>query len=175
MGDKKIILHAREYAYPAIDLPEEILERYDIKIIDKTKEAIDFIKQNKNIEAFVLGMTMPIEKYTLNEVDEAFKKADDFLKNVTDSGKKRLTEQQHSKHILLGNNADSLLDHWAGFEIYNFLEKKGYVGHFPTAFFTSHLYLDMINIQKNNKKVSILDWPIFEEDVVEWFDKYLPN
>jgi hypothetical protein len=178
----KTILHAREYGFPSpIDLPEEVLRKYNIQTTNYSQEASDIIRRSGDgIDAYVLGMYMPKEGIPLEEVNGRFKVRDDTLLAITKTSEKDRKIDIRRRSRILSQNAYSLIDHKGGIKVFDCLSELGYTGKKPILFWTTQgtdeecaLGDDRVIFHDISKKIWVLGMPNTEEEIIEWFSRNL--
>jgi len=186
---KKLILHAREYAYPKIDLPDEISNNYDVRVTETLQSSINFTKQNKGIEGVVLGVIMARSDVFPEKIDETFERKryllDAFITNLTDgfianayAASSLLFESPYKEYA----RPYDLLEEFGGMELFMHLLEDGYVGKKPVLFLTAQADergvigrdREILVPQLLNLKVEAINLNSDASKIINWFNKNLP-
>lgn len=169
---KKTILHAREYGYPPINLPEEILKKYDVTTTDYASQAIDFIRGDtgRSIDAFVLGVFMVKDNVPLEQINAAFGERDDAILRWEDAKGKPEEPRLKSRMDDLSNIAYRLVDSEGGIKVFSAIRER--VGKTPILFLTSQderwLAKEYGIVPDESKKVGIIEMPYRKELILDW-------
>jgi len=163
------VLYAREFP---VDISPDIYGNANLTVAHRPSDSIRLIEQQKDFDAYVLGMVMVKDGVSLGEINQVSRQRLELTSNRQKTRGRGRTPDIKSdlQYQNINKELHDRLDYKGGERVFQYLELQGIIGEKPILWFTSQAENSVVKLD-SNKQITVALMPADSEEIIKWFRK----